>query len=290
MNTNEPSSQTSLSRRGFIGAGATLATVAATSHSFAGCETGTPVGARVPGIQLYTVRDSMAEDDIATLTAIAAMGYKAVEFAGYFDRAPENLRSVLDDLGLASPSAHVDARAFRADPGPIIEAASTVGHEYLTIAWLLEEDRRTLDDYRRWADTFNRLGEACRAAGLRFAYHNHDFELLPLDGELPLQLLIEQTDATLVDFELDFFWVVKAGRKVPEVLDWAPGRCTMAHIKDMDAAGNMVDLGAGEIDFATLLASDAAASIRHPFVEHDNPANPMRTAAIGRRQLSAWLG
>ena len=278
------------SRRDFLGATAAATAMAATgTAALAGEEKPTTAG-RVPGIQLYTVRGSMEDNVPATLTALAAMGYQALEFAGYANTDPAEIRVMLDDLGMTAPSGHVDAREMRQDPMPMVEAGVTMRHEYLTIAWLREEDRQTLDDYRGWAEVLNRAGEACKAAGMRMAYHNHDFELLPIDGVLPMSVLIEETDPDLVDFELDFFWVHKAGMTVPDVLAMAPGRITMAHIKDMDADGNMVDLGAGIIDFKTLLASEAAATIRHPFAEHDNPSDPFRFAAIARRELSGYLG
>lgn len=274
------------SRRTLLQASAAAAALAAGPGQVAAA----PAPTRLPGIQLYTVRGSMDQDPVATITALAAMGYGALEFAGYADTDPAELRRLLDDLGLTAPSGHVDPRQMRDDPHRFVDIGGVMRHEYLTIAWLYEEDRQTLDDYRGWAEVLNRAGEACRAAGLRMAYHNHDFELQAIDGVLPFTVLIEETDPSLVDFELDFFWVRKAGLTVPEALSMAPGRFALAHIKDIDADGNMVDVGAGTIDFATLLASEAASSIRHPFAEHDNAPDPFRFAAIARRELSRYLG
>ena len=131
---------------------------------------------RVPGIQLYTLRAAMAMDVPGTLQAVAGIGYKEVEFAGYFDQSPQQVRRLLDDLGLVSPSAHVDAHDMHNNPEPLINAAKTIGHDYLTVAWLESKDRQSIDDYKRWADSFNRAGELCRQNGLRLAYHNHEFE------------------------------------------------------------------------------------------------------------------
>lgn len=249
---------------------------------------GHPAG-RVPGIQLYTLRNAMAEDPLATLTAVAAMSYGAVEFAGYHGHAPATIRGWLDDLGLAAPAAHVNPHDLEANAGALIDQAVTVGHRYLVIAWLAEEDRQTLDDYRRWADVLNRAGDKGREAGVRMAYHNHDFEFQPIDDTLPQRLLLERTDPSLVDFELDFYWVRKAGLAVREVLSWAPERFRLAHIKDIDEDGEIVDPGAGTIDFAALLNSEAGAAIDHPFVEHDHSPDPFRTAALGRWHLSQVL-
>lgn len=246
-------------------------------------------GGRLPGLQLYTLRDSMAEDVEATLRAVAAMGYREVEFAGYFDRSPRQLAGLLGTLDLRSPSSHIDARALRDEPAPLVDAAEALGNRYLTVGWLRPEDRVTPDDYRRWGDVLNRAGELCRERGLRVAWHNHDFELLPLGGELPLDVLLSQTDPALVDFQLDFYWASKAGHDPRALLARAPRRFTMAHMKDIDADGNMADLGDGRLDFAGILASDEARYLEHLFVERDDAPRPFRTAAVSRLALSAIL-
>jgi sugar phosphate isomerase/epimerase len=243
----------------------------------------------LPGIQLYTVRDSMATDVPGTLRAIAGIGYREVEFAGYGDQSAQQVRRLLDDLALRAPSSHVDARVLRQDPQPLIDMAGEIGHEYLTVAWLRAEDRQTIDDYKRWADIFNRVAEACRKSGLRLSYHNHDFEFQLLDGQLPFDILLNETDPHLMDFELDFFWVRKGGEDIVTVLNYAPERFTMAHIKDMDAQGNMADVGAGVINFKDILRNPAASGLRHFFVEHDNPPDPFKSAAISHLALASIL-
>lgn len=265
------------------GAGAVLG-LGATAGELAARE-----GDRVPGIQLYTLRESMADNADATLTAVAAMGYGAVEFAGLHGHEASALRSRLDELGLDAPAGHVDPQALKADPRPLIEEAVTLGHRYLVVAWLPEELRQTADDYRAWADVLNRAGELARDAGVRMAYHNHDFEFQALDGELPQRTLLAETNPALVDFELDFYWVRRAGFQVEDVLAWAPERFRLAHIKDMDAEGNITDVGTGTLDFAALLNSEHGRNIEHPFVEHDHPVDAFRTAAIGRWYLSQAL-
>lgn len=244
---------------------------------------------RVPGIQLYTVRESMASDVPGTLQAIAGIGYKEVEFAGYGDHSPQQVRGLLDDLGLQSPSSHVLANAIRDEPLPLIEAATAIGNDYLTIAWLHPDDRQSLDDYRRWAESFNRAGELCRESGIRLAYHNHEFELLAIEGELPFDILLSETDPALVDFELDMYWARKAEQDIVDVLNKAPGRFTMAHIKDMDEQGNFADVGTGVIDFESVLGNEAASGLRHLFAEHDQPSDPFKSAAISHLAMVSLL-
>ncbi len=277
----------SISRREILGSSVTLGLAALAAPSILLAATGTPK--RVPGIQLYTVRASMATDVPGTLRAIAGIGYREVEFAGYGDHSPQQVRGLLDDLDLKSPSSHVDAVIIRDDPLSLIETATAIGHDYLTIAWLSPNDRQSLDDYKRWAETFNRVGEVCRENGIRLAYHNHDFEFLPIDGQVPFDILLSETDPALVYFEMDMFWVRKGGQDIVDILTRAPGRFTMAHIKDMDEQGNMTEVGNGVIDFESILGNEAASGLRHLFVEHDQPSDPFKSAAISHLALASIL-
>jgi sugar phosphate isomerase/epimerase len=277
----------SLSRRKMLGGSAALGLSTLIAPTIAPAATGPQK--QVPGIQLYTVRASMATDVPGTLRAIAGIGYKEVEFAGYGDHSPQQVRGLLDDLELKSPSSHVNAVIIRDDPLSLIEMATAIGNDYLTVAWLSPDDRQSLDDYKRWAETFNLAGEVCRANGIRLAYHNHDFEFLSIDGQLPFDILLSETDPALVDFELDMFWVRKAEQDIVNILNRAPGRFTMAHIKDMDEQGNMVEVGTGVMDFESILGNEAAIGLRHLFVEHDQPSDPFKSAAISYPALASIL-
>ena len=231
----------------------------------------------------------MAKDVPGTLRAIAGIGYKEVEFAGYGDHSPQQILALLNDLGLKSPSSHVDAVTIRDNPMSLIENATAIDNDYATIAWLNPEDRQSLDDYKRWAEIFNNAGEMCRENGIRLAYHNHDFEFLPINDELPIDVLLSDTDPALVDFELDMFWVRRAEQDIVNILNRAPGRFTMAHIKDMDEHGNMVEVGTGVIDFESILENEAAIGLRHLFVEHDQPTDPFKSVAISHLAIASIL-
>lgn len=298
--TNRTTPESALSRRSLLAGSAALAGVALAPaagadhhgqapHRERARDGGRKDGRRHTGIQLYTVRAAMADDPIGSLTAIAGMGYREVEFAGYHGVPPDELRATLDELRLASPSAHINARELRDDPAALIEAAVTVGHRWLTIGWIEESDRQSLADWRSWAAACNRASEVARDAGIRIAYHNHDFELLPMEGAEPLQLLLDETDPAGVDFELDFYWVRKAGASVRDVLRRAPERFRLAHIKDMDESGAMADVGQGTIDFSAILADPAAGHIAHPFVERDDAPDPFKSAAISHHAMRALL-
>ncbi len=226
------------------------------------------------GLQLYTVRHQMEKDVEGTIARVAATGYREVEFAGYFGKSPRDVRALLDHHGLSSPSSHVSLAPdqWRA----ALDAAPVVGHRYLVIAWIPAEERHTLDDYKRWAERLNRAATEAKAAGLQLAYHNHDFEFVPLDGKLPYDVLLTETDPKLVQLEMDLYWMVKGGQDPLAYFARWPGRFPMVHVKD--SAGppdhKMAAVGAGKIDFRKIFAQSDQAGIRHYFVEHDNPDDP----------------
>lgn len=229
------------------------------------------------GIQLYSVRTEMQRDFEGTIARIAGIGYNEVEFAGYFGRTPEQVREVLARNKLAAPSTHVGYDVANWDK--TLDVAKAIGHEYVTIAYIDEPRRRTVADWRRIAGDFNRLGASARARGLRFAYHNHDFELRPIDGTVPLDLLMAETDPASVSYEMDVYWVTFAGADPKAYITKYPDRFVMLHLKD--SAGGpknaQVDVGSGTIDFAGILRLDAGQrhAVKHVFVEHDQPPDPI---------------
>lgn len=231
------------------------------------------------GLQLYSVRDLMKADLPGTLAKVAAIGYKEVEFAGYFGRTPAQIRDLLRRYKLSSPSSHLPFESLQDGWQKALDDAKAAGHEWVTIAWIAEEKRRTLDDWKRHAALFNRAGEQAKAAGLRFAYHNHDFEIRPVGGTRPLDLLISSTDPKLVDFELDLYWAVFGGGSPLDFFNRYPKRFKLVHVKD--SAGppdnRMVDVGQGKIDFRSIFAQSEKAGTKHYFVEHDQPADPIAT-------------
>ncbi len=224
------------------------------------------------GVQLYSVRDLMAQDVAATLDLVASAGFEEVEFAGYFEHSPARMRAMLGAAGLAAPAAHIAKDLFEADLDRLIADAAEIGHEYVIVPWL-KDTERSLDDYRRHAADFNRYGEACAAAGIGFAYHNHAWEFDETEGEIPYDLLLRETDPDLVRMELDLAWAV-AGDADPVAYFTAwPGRFPMVHLKDL-RAGEEADIGTGVVDFDTILAHADIAGLEHGFVERDNANDP----------------
>jgi sugar phosphate isomerase/epimerase len=238
------------------------------------------------GLQLYTLRDAMRNAFERTLARVAAIGYREVEFAGYFGRTPVQVRESLDRAGLSAPSAHVGLQELTTELPRTLDAAHAIGHRYLVLPSLDEGTRRRLDDYRRVADALNAAAELASPAAIRIAYHNHDFEFAPLDGVRPYDVLLQDTSAG-VSFELDLYWISKAGVDPALYMQRWPGRFPLVHVKD--SAGpprrEMTDVGGGTLDWRRIFALHRTAGIRHYFVEHDSPADPLASIEASYRYL-----
>ena len=244
------------------------------------------------GVQLYTVRSELQRDFEGTLGRIAEIGYREVEFAGYFDHPPDQVKAILTRLGLAAPAGHMAYESLkdRDSWAAILDSANRIGHRYVVIAWTPREARQTLDDWKRVAESFNRAGQAAREAGLTFAYHNHEFEFIPVAGRIPFDLLLAETDPGLVKIEMDLYWITLAGFDPLDYFRRHPGRFPMVHVKDMKKGGErpvMVDVGRGDIPFGSIFARRQQAGIRHFFVEHDEPAAPVESVRASYTYLKA---
>lgn len=241
------------------------------------------------GVQLYTVRQALADDVPGTLARLAEIGYEEVETAGLHGVAPAAFRRHLDDHGLRAVSAHVPLEAL----GPeridaTLAEAETLGARWVTVPWL-GDDHRSADGYRRAAEALDRAGEVALRRGMRVAYHNHDFEFEPFeaaDGRTGWEILIDATDPDLVDLQMDLYWTVHAGSDPLGWFERHPGRFPMVHAKDRAADGAMVDVGAGVMDFGAILGGGFATGLRHVFVEHDRPANPLESVRASYDTLS----
>ena len=236
----------------------------------------TRIGATSPnmiGLQLYTVRDQLQADFDGTIAKIAQIGYKNMEFAGYYNRTPEQVRATLDRLQLVSTSSHIGAPLMRQDAVLQIKSAKTIGQDYITIpSYNFGKD---LAGWRKGVAEFNQWGAMCRDAGLKLAYHNHNFEFAALDGTTGYEILQNEVDPKRVDFELDLYWARFADQDPLALFAKHPGRFAMWHVKDMvvtDDKKGMSPVGKGTIDFKTYFAHAQQAGLKHFFVEHDSAA------------------
>lgn len=240
------------------------------------------------GIQLYTVRREFATDADGTLARLATIGFKEVEFAGYPEGTATSLRAMLGRHGLTAPSSHVGLSALRGDWDRTLDQAATIGQRYVVVPSVPSNQRQTLDDWKRLAALFNKGGETAKAKGIQLAYHNHDFEFVPIEQRAPYDLLLAETDPQLVALELDLYWMTNAGH---DPLTWFtrwPGRFPLVHVKDMDATPrrSFAPVGKGTIDFAKIFKQAKQAGIKHYFYEQDEAeGSPFDAAKVSFEYL-----
>ncbi len=237
-------------------------------------------------LQLYTVRQEAAQDFLGTLRRVAEIGYPAVEFAGFGGVPVPELRATLDELGLRAMGAHVPIANFETRLPDVLADLRTLGCSYAVVPWLPPE-RRGDDQLPELCALFNRLGAACREAGLVFAYHNHDFEFAPLDGAPGRQtffdVLVAETDPDLVGFELDVYWAAYAGLDPIQLLRHLGRRVPLVHLKDMapGADRGIAAFGVGTLPWPEILAAATDAGVAWGIVEQDNPRDAFADARTG---------
>lgn len=249
------------------------------------------------GIQLYTLRDDLPADSEGVLEQLAHFGYSQIEsYEGpqgmFWGKSPQAFAAFVRDLGMDLVASHCSIEDGFEQKA---ENAAAAGMRYLICP--LIGPQPTLDDYRRYADTFNRCGEICRRNGLRFAYHNHHYTFFDVENAKPQNILMQATDPELVDFELDIFWLVAAGE---DPLNWIrkyPGRFPLSHVKDRLAGAAMTSfsasttLGRGFIDYPTILPVAYENGMRYFMVEQESyegttPLESSEDNAEYMRQLS----
>lgn len=295
-----------MNRRTFIGASVAASLSAVYSEWATAARPAWPAGSALPfkskalqtthsinpiGLQLYTVRAAMKTDFDGTIAKVAATGYKEVEFAGYYDRSPKEIRELLDKDGLVAPSCHVDYSAVENKWPKTLEAAKVIGHSYIICPSINEKQRAEPGGWKRAADLFNKAGEASQKEGIQFGYHNHSLEFQPaetLGGKLPYDFLLAETDPKFVVMEMDLCWISVAGKNPIDYFDKYPGRFPLVHVKDWvkdpssasgyklangeshKYGGRLADVGQGSIDWKNLFAHGGEAGIKHYFVENDD--------------------
>jgi len=241
------------------------------------------------GIGLFTLREQLTADVKATIEQVAKIGYNQVEtyygypgkyeVKGFWGLPAKDFNRLLKDNKITSPSGHYNTSEFLSsgDDKTLkthIEVANSVGQKYFVIPALPTDVRTngTLDDYKRMATKFNTAGELCKKAGLKLAYHNHNFEYKDQgNGATGYDILLNETDANLVSFELDIFWAVNSGLNPVDLFKKNPGRYKMFHVKDMDKQDKSVfaEVGSGRIDFKSIFAESKLAGLDYIFTEQD---------------------
>ncbi|HEX8314951.1 MAG TPA: sugar phosphate isomerase/epimerase [Flavisolibacter sp.] len=232
------------------------------------------------GVQLYTFRKEMATDALGTLKKIAAMGIKQIETARsdkghYYGLTPKEMKQACADLGmtLRSGHVHIDSKWKQT-----IDEAAESGQEYL-ICSTMPTSGQTVDNYKTVAAAFNKAGEECRQRGIKFGYHNHEYEFETKGGEVLYDVLLSNTDAALVHMELDLGWVLVGGKSPLDYFKKYPGRFPLWHLKDMDLVKkHSVEFGKGGLDIQTMLKNSKQAGLKYFFVEQEEYAStPMES-------------
>jgi sugar phosphate isomerase/epimerase len=242
---------------------------------------GSPYGMPI-GLQLLTVADHLKNDLEGTLKKVAELGYREVEL-GVFDfygKQPAELRRILSDQGLRAVSLHFTESQLKSDPKKHIMDAKACGTSYIGLASLDAKDRASLDAVKRDAEWFNEIGKLVASAGNRFFYHGHNFDYKAVDGVAIYDELIRRTDPKLVNFELDCFWCVRAGKDPVDYFHRFPGRFPQLHIKDLKPGyppttehsppEAFTEVGTGVIDWKRIFKAARAGGMQHFYVEQDH--------------------
>jgi sugar phosphate isomerase/epimerase len=296
-----------MQRREFLKASAATAGAAALGTCAVSWSKLARAAARQPiGLQLFTVMASLEQDFEDTLQSVAQIGYKEVETIGAFGRDPHKVRAVLDKYGLVSPSQHLvpgnlydvfNQFVQHKISGPQIQKlwqetmaieriqdiieegiarAKILGQQYvcLQIIWPEQMASRALMD--RFCKGLNIAGELCARAGMVFNFHNHSVEFEPVNGYVPYDLILKNTDPKTVKLEMDMYWVAHAGQDPLKYLADNRGRYKQCHLKDSSPSGDFATVGQGTLNFPVLLAAARKAGVEHYYVEFDRSTDPMK--------------
>lgn len=228
------------------------------------------------GLQLYVIRNLIGKNPKEVLKQVASCGYKEIEsfdhgsLGMFLGMGNKRFKNFIEDHGMHMPSVHTDVfKNFEQK----VEETAAIGVKYFIYNW--EGPGKTLDDYKRYADDFNKKGEFCKNHGIRFAFHNHDFTFKKMEGVFPQDWLMQHTEKELVDYQIDFYWVVTAGQDPVEWVNKYPDRFKLGHFKDRTKGATeregkaICELGKGSIDFQSILNKTKGSSINFYTVDQD---------------------
>ena len=245
------------------------------------------------GLQLYTLRDLMSVNPRKTLEYVAKVGYKELETAGYsegkmYGLDPSEFHGIVTDLGMKMVSGHISFKDLKSDWGRVLQMLEDTGQKYVVLPHL-EENERNLEVYHEVIELLNEKGAELRQLDKVMAYHNHAFEFDSIGGVVPMELLLKETDAEVVDFELDLYWTVKAGASALNLFKRYKNRFSLWHVKDMNLAGDFTEVGNGVIDFQEIFDQSQVAGMQHFFIEQDQSVDPEKSIATSFKNLQGLL-
>ena len=230
------------------------------------------MGARSFGIQLWTVKEDMTANAKDTLAKLAGYGYQQIEsFEGgkgmFWGWNHLEFKKYMDDLGMSIVSSHCN---YLLDFERKAAEAAEIGMKYLICPW--KGPQKSIDGFKKAAAEFNKAGEICKKNGIRFAYHNHDYSFKIIDGLLPQEVMMNETDSSLVDFEMDIYWVVAAGEDPMQWFKKFPGRFKLCHVKDLKKTAKgqeSVQIGRGVIDYPAILSRGIQSGLSYLIIEQE---------------------
>jgi sugar phosphate isomerase/epimerase len=264
------------------------------------------------GLQLFSIREPLAKDVTGTIKKVSSVGYEDCETYGYDPlqvkyyglKAPA-FKQLLADNNMITTSGHYDFTKYFDKPADAmmqyvdqcIEGAHALGQKYITWPWL-DPAFRTIDNFHLLAAKLNTIGERVTKAGLGFAYHNHDFEFTDHNGQMGYDIIMKETDATLVKLQMDLYWIMHSSKRTPsQLFSLQPGRFVMWHIKDMDkVTRDYSELGNGSIDFTVILPEASRAGLEYYYIEQGGnfAKNPIQSvvdsADYFKKNLEKYLG
>ena len=284
---------------------------------------------RAWGVQLFSIPQMVTNDFPGTLDTLEKFGYREIEFFGPYSFSAQatidgwvpiarqigitqnafygyelsEVKKILEDHNLTSPSAHLDIATMRTNMTPAMKALSSLGVKYVVIPALRGETLNKADDYKRMAEEFNSFGKQMNEFGISFVYHNHGYEHAIKDGQVPMDILITNTDPDVVKFELDIFWMQAAGASPVEYLEKYPDRYKLMHVKDaaervrfagdgstveewMALFPKMADPGSGVFNIKKIVDAGTQSGVEHFFLERDLAPDPIATLKNSYQYLS----
>jgi sugar phosphate isomerase/epimerase len=243
------------------------------------------------GIQLYSLRDMQAASVQNTINLLGRIGYPEVELFTMQGQTAATWRGILEGANVRAIGAHVGIDRWRNELDTVLNEAETLGMQYIGVPGIFPNPPATRATYQGLAREFNRYAERVADRGMRFYYHNHNFEFARDGGTRLYDILLDRTDPDLVFFEMDLYWAVTAGVDPLDYLSrYDQSRWPLFHVKDRSAAGDFADLGEGNINFARIFRELLNKHYHHYIVERDTQVDPARTAATGYEYLRDLRG
>jgi sugar phosphate isomerase/epimerase len=225
-------------------------------------------------LQLYTVRDRAASDMAGTIKALAEIGYKNVEPAGYGNLNADEFASALADNGVRAISAHVGLDRLIDEHQMVIDEMQLLGCQHVIVPWLTPE-RRTAEFAVQLFSYLNAWGPEFKALGIRLGYHNHEFEFEPMGNTTMFERIRNETDPELVSLQIDLGWAAIAGADPVQLIKENPGRVPLLHAKDVGADGGQATSGEGVLPWSDIIAAAREAGTEYLIVENDKPADSL---------------